>query len=355
MKYLILILLISFLSVVFALLSCKNSGPTAIDDAHENCESLSQDDIVHGKLVFSLLDSTVGPFGLYTMNVDGSELGPVAVAGDSVYLPGLWGGYYVFRSFLPQNPQWSPDGKKIMCEFSIGADGANLIMLMEPDGRNKTVLSICDGDAARPLWSPSGNKILFFIPGQQIDGIKIINISEENCFEMGKPSIRNPYLFQGDSLWFIQDFHWGPSDNVLYAIASVNKRPEEGPYIVGQHPENEIFAIDIDSGEVIERITNNQIDEARFRLSPDGSRVAFKRGHYERPNTFHILCLKDGTIAEFPGVPPFSCSWNWSSDGKSIVFAAGGTLYMLKIAGAGEFISLTSFQGHAGQPAAFMF
>jgi Tol biopolymer transport system component len=342
---------ICLLSFAVTLLSCKENN--TVTPSEMSCESQSIQDQPQGKLVFFLHDTTIGSPGLYTMKLDGNALTPVAVEGDSIFLPGLWGDYYFFQSFLPQNPQWSPDGTKIMCELRVAADARNLIMLMNANGTDKKMLLACQADASNPDWSPSGNLILFSVPGQGENGLKIINISENSCQELNKPGTRNPYIFQKDSLWFVSDIHWGPSENILYVTASVNKRPPDGAYIVGGHPENEIFAININTGEIIERITSNNIDEEGFRLSPDGQQVAFKRGDYGQSNTFYVICLANGAVTSFPNVPPFSdFVWNWSNDSQRIVFSANGIIYMFDIHRLG-FQQLTSF-GAASQPDLFI-
>jgi len=61
--------------------------------------------------------------------------------------------------FLDQNPEWSPDGTRIV--FTSNRDGNQEIYVMDADGKNQSRLTknqIYDMD---PVWSPDGTRIAF--------------------------------------------------------------------------------------------------------------------------------------------------------------------------------------------------
>ena len=56
------------------------------------------------------------------------------------------------------NPQWSPDGTKIV--FRSSRFGGSEIMTMDPDGSNQARLTT-NKDGNDPSWSPDGAKIVY--------------------------------------------------------------------------------------------------------------------------------------------------------------------------------------------------
>ena len=310
-----------------------------------------------GKLVFVVTDTTVGPFGLYTMNLDGSELQPIAMAGDTIYFPGSWGDYYVLRSgnapSFVTNPQWSPDGSRIVCQLTWAYDGY-VIMMMNADGTDKHVLWKVRSAATRPQWSPEGDKILFMRSGYAgaVFATGIVDASGENDHDFATP-VDSPYVFEGDSVWFYGDYQWGPTGKMIYATARVNKPIAWGEYKVGDVLENEIFSLDSHTGAILGRITRNRIDEDRFLLSPDGRYAAFKRGKYGQSNSFFVLSLENWEVTEIPCDNTIGAFWNWSNDSKKIVFAKDENpdpccnqdmyLYMVAIEQPDKITKLTNF------------
>jgi TolB protein len=82
--------------------------------------------------------------GIYVMNADGSD--PAQIS--SSFLP---------DSFL----RWSPDGGKIAFSEERGAEEDNpreFIYSINPDGSDATLLA---SDASNPNWSPDGSRIVF--------------------------------------------------------------------------------------------------------------------------------------------------------------------------------------------------
>ncbi len=299
---------------IFLLMALPFCGKNPVDPNDE----------IQPKLVFGMINTTIGAQGLYTMNLDGSELIPVAVEGDTVVFPGHWGDNYVIgKSSAPslvEYPLWSPNGEKIVCQLMWAFEGY-VIMIMNADGSDKHVLWQVSSAARRPRWSPEGDKILFWRSGLAgaVFATGIVDASGENDRDF-KIAGEAPDIFEDDTLWFHADYQWGPTDSQIFATARVNKRPESG-HVVGEWPENEVYSLNSITGTIEQRITQNNIDEEGFRLSPDGQYVAFKRGKYGQANNFFIISLENGEVTEIPCDNTVDAFWNWSNDSKKIVFA----------------------------------
>jgi Tol biopolymer transport system component len=303
------------------------------------------------KLVFTMRDTTVGPLGIYTMNLDGSSLNPVAVVGDSI-------GSFVIHT-PPALPRWSPNGKMIVCQITQMIDLESII-LMNADGTDKRFLR---PGALRPQWSPEGDRILFerHIYLGAVIGSYIIDVSGENEREFKIKGETNPYIYEGDSVWFTGDYQWGPNGTLIYGVGSVNKKPDQS-YIIGSNPYHEIFSFDSYSGEVLQRLTNNYVDEGGFLLSPDRNRVAYRRGKYNKSdNKFYILNLTSGEVDSISLNAHVDIFFNWSSDGKKLVYGLDENtnpyytkyhLYLLDLNKPDKRIRLTQFQ--AEQPDLFI-
>jgi Tol biopolymer transport system component len=68
--------------------------------------------------------------------------------------------------YMGEFPQWSPDGKWIICNISVSGPTEHEIMselyLISTDGKHKFQLTKTSDEAeVNPKWSPNGNKILF--------------------------------------------------------------------------------------------------------------------------------------------------------------------------------------------------
>jgi Tol biopolymer transport system component len=86
-----------------------------------------------------------GPYGVLTMNSDGSNQTRLTTAGN-----------------VDITPRWSPDGTKIVFASSrVGNLGTFQVYFMTANGGNQTRLTNNTGENSRPAWAPDGTKLTF--------------------------------------------------------------------------------------------------------------------------------------------------------------------------------------------------
>jgi serine/threonine-protein kinase len=130
--------------------------------------------------------TTVPPFAMYAINVDGSGLRRVSDStggasspawspdgkkiaftsrrsgNQEIYLMDAAGGNVVrltSNDVMDRFPVWSPDGRRIA--FESDRDGESRIYVMNADGSNPARLTSPPGKDGHPSWSPDGRQIAF--------------------------------------------------------------------------------------------------------------------------------------------------------------------------------------------------
>lgn len=89
-----------------------------------------------------------GDFDIFVMNVDGSGQRNLTSGPSADF----------------QDPDWSPDGRKIACSHAViqnGVRGLYGVLVMNADGSNQTRVSLPGNIDITPRWSPDGNKLVF--------------------------------------------------------------------------------------------------------------------------------------------------------------------------------------------------
>jgi tricorn protease-like protein len=88
---------------------------------------------------------------IYVMNADGSNETRLTNDAGAVKDPNA--------DFVDENPDWSPDGRRIL--FDTSRDGQYEIYAMNPDGSNQHRVTNHAALDALPAWSPDGKQIAF--------------------------------------------------------------------------------------------------------------------------------------------------------------------------------------------------
>jgi Tol biopolymer transport system component len=226
--------------------------------------------------------------GLYTMNVDGSDIKKVVDGGDS----GLnWASF-------------SPDGNKIV----FGTIGSS-IYTMNADGTNKKQVYAGAAASVYPTWSPDGTKIAFISTNFRLPpSIVVVDADGEN-----------PKILSDDS----SSETWPSFSPDGKKIAFASGRDGSVPYGDG-FTNTDIYVMDTD-GKNIKRLTNTKTALMNYpSFSPDGNKIIFVSTSNVNGNTKGIYSMNsDGSnltlIKENSGT---TTAPRYSPDGSKIVFAS---------------------------------
>ena len=179
----------------------------------------------------------------------------------------------IFESPTAASPAWSPDGTRIA--FSSGHEGDSEIYVMNADGSDVTRLTFDPRGDGDPSWSPDGGRLVFSSFCRSGSGA---------CYH-GEP----------------------------YAELTVINADGSGLVRITNHPMIDIFDVEP-------------------AWSPDGTRIAFRRG---LPGDI-LLINPDGTgETAISTTPEHKFAPNWSPDGARIAFESDQDLAVMNADGSG--------------------
>ena len=245
----------------------------------------------NAKILYTQYDKSSDKYFLYRINIDGSDkvlLNPEN-QGEMQWLPG-------FGKCI--SPVWSQDGKKIVYLESWFTDDLHLV-LMDEYGNNKKILS----QGTNAMWSPKGDRLVFGSGAWNFEGIVD---TCGNIFWLN--SFREVHYFNNDTVSIEDsDFSWAPDGEHLFVNGEIKKEP----------PENDLFLLNVESGELVERITYLDFYFRNFEISPDGEKAATFEGSYPE-NYIGFMVLDIGILNQITN-PQISC-FKWSNDGKYLIY-----------------------------------
>lgn len=157
-------------------------------------------------------------------------------------------------------PQWSKDGSRIL--YVAKKDENTIITLINSDGNNKIALTNPEDKACYPSWSPDCSKILYSIQNGKDNGLYLINPDGNNKTPVitAKGNFNEPTLSpDGSMITFVYE-----SESFFRVFDK-----EEGIYIMSSEGENETI---IAKGENIS-------------WCPDGKAISFIHQNVSQVNS----------------------------------------------------------------------
>ena len=216
--------------------------------------------------------------------------------------------------------------------FASGRDGNREIYLMNPDGTQQVNISRDKADDVAPIWSPTGEQILFASDRDRFLGSWDLYLMDPD----GK-NVRSVFEKSADRRHPV----WS-SDGRHIAYTKI----ERGEWFV--------YIATIDRREEEEVAIGSLSD-----WSPDGSEIVFLSGAFDEPRRISLLKVRSRkqTFLPFPKVPMWVRSPVWSPNGEKIAFAwqpegfEVETIYIMNRDGT-EVQQIVAPQGaSAGEPA----
>jgi TolB protein len=170
------------------------------------------------------------------------------------------------------------------------------IYICDYDGTNFKRITRNNGLSLDPIWSPSGNTIVYSYIGNAFSTLMEHNIRNGKSRQLAK--------FSG-----------------LNAGGAISPDGSKIALVLSKDNQVDLY-IRATNGGSLKRLTKDKAVEASPCWSPDGSKICFvSDSGYGRPR-LHVISVSGGKVSRLPGVlGSESVSPDWSADGK-IVYSA---------------------------------
>ena len=248
----------------------------------------------NGKLVFRrYLDERRTTGALFIANLDGRSVRQITRPG---------------KTGLDNEPDWSPDGKRIVYEHSTGPRD-ELIFIVNADGTGARSVVPCTGGCAgqeAPAWSPDGTEIAFASGDARYEQIWIVGVDGTNLRRLTGPNVIDA------------DPQWSPDGRRIVFRRIDPYRARKG---------YALFVVNVDGGGE-RRLTPWALRAGDHPdWSPDGRRILF-RANVEGPRTIssNLYTIRpDGSgltqLTHARGGTVQHLSAGFSPDGRWITFS----------------------------------
>jgi Tol biopolymer transport system component len=216
------------------------------------------------------------------------------------------------------NPDYSPDGQRIVFERRFGGVKPDAIVTMGSDGSSPSVIpTTCSADPClgdnSPAWSPVGNRLVFerafgpIIKDQASGGLDLVTSNADGTGEQvilkSLPLGKEPH-----------DAQWSPDGTrIAVNMLNIKAKPRNG---------SAIYVLEAD-GSNFRQITPLRLNAGSPDWSPDGNRIVFNSS-YEGQGAVEIYTVRpDGSGLKRVRKEPkdsFSFEPVWSPNGRRIAF-----------------------------------
>ena len=267
-----------------------------------------------------------------------------------------WGSHRLMEITDIRGLSISPDGQTVLMArqerrvIEIAHEGhidleteypTNIIAVDVESGEMKALTDFTDIQAESPVFSPDRKKIAFI--GRTDDPQTHFDVYVMNADGSGLRRLTHNHGF----ISFYQGLQWSPdSRKILYGLETL--------MLSDIDHYDDIFVLDVASGQSINLTNTPEIDDAYFSWSPDGKKIAFMSTRELRPGIsdtgVYVMGAEGENVTEVPALEGRPA---WLPDSRTLIAtgrAQDGTLAMVAVdVESGDFkllIPYTSISGN---------